>query len=232
MGRIEINKLVKERANHYKLVIEDLVFSPGITSIVGNNGSGKSTLLNLILDIIRPSNDNCEIKINGILNTREDWKTTTSAYLNEDYLIPYLSINEYLNLIQSLYKIHNSKASIGEELIEKILAQLPSGKTRISNLSAGNKHKVGIAGALVSFPDILILDEPLSSLDPKGQSIVCEALVLLLSKNHNCCVVLSEHNISKMMEISSRVVVLSNGRLEADFKDENITLSKLNNLLL
>ncbi|MDR8393094.1 ABC transporter ATP-binding protein [Aliifodinibius sp. S!AR15-10] len=210
---------LQKRYHDFLLDISNLSISKGeIVGIVGNNGAGKTTFLKLMLDLIKA--DEGQVVNFGVRVARsEDWKRHTGAYLNEDFLIPYLTPLEYLKLIQNLKHISASDFRHFLSEIEFFTGAALNSSKYIDELSKGNKLKVGITGALVGDPRLLVLDEPFSHLDPSSQV----ALTSWLKNNraHNSITLLSSHNLSNVNNLCSRIVLLDNGKVEKDlYKDE------------
>ena len=137
--------------------------------LVGNNGAGKTTYFNLVLDLIKPTTG--KVLNNDIqVNLSEDWKPYTSAFIDESFLIGYLTPEEYFDFIAKLRGVNeiDLKAFLQqfEELFnDEILGQ----KKYLRDLSKGNQKKAGIVGALIGQPEVVILDEPFANLDPTTQ---------------------------------------------------------------
>lgn len=169
---ITATNLIKSYNRKVVLNISDLTVNDGdIFGLVGNNGAGKTTLLRLMLDLIKA--DKGSIAIGGhIVSKSEEWKDYTSSYLDEGFLIDFLTPEEYFYFIAEEY-------GFTKELIDAKLSEFSDffngeilGQRRkyIRDFSKGNKQKIGIASALITDPKVLILDEPFSSLDPTSQT--------------------------------------------------------------
>lgn len=183
--------------------------------LVGNNGAGKTTLFRLMLDLLKAEEG--EIKINDIqVNKSEDWKLFTGAYLDESFLINYLTPDEYFHFIA---RIDN----ISEETLEERLSvfnrfmngEIRGSKKLIRELSAGNKQKVGIIASLLNQPKLLILDEPFNFLDPSGQ-IILKRLLTDYNQTHHATILISSHNLQHTIDISNRILLLEKGELLRD----------------
>ena len=137
--------------------------------LVGNNGAGKTTYFSLLLDLIQPTTGH--IKNNNVLvNESEDWKPFTSAFIDETFLIGYLTPEEYFYFIgelrgQNKADIDALLAQFGDFFHGEILQQ----KKYLRDLSKGNQKKAGIVAALIGNPEVIILDEPFANLDPTTQ---------------------------------------------------------------
>lgn len=224
---ISINNLSKTYGTATVLNIEHLEIPKGETfGLVGNNGAGKTTLFSLMLDLIQATTG--FVSIDGIkVNESEAWKNKVSAFVDDTFLIGYLTPEEYFYFIGELRG--QNKASVEEFLKPfhdffngEILA---SGKY-IRDLSKGNQKKVGIVGAIIGNPEIIILDEPFANLDPSTQ-IKLKNLIKELSKQDGVTFLISSHDLSHTTEVCNRIVVVNKGRLVKDIQTNPETLRDL-----
>ena len=217
-----LSKVYKEKT---VLSIDSLEIIKGQTiGLVGNNGAGKSTLLHLILDLIEPTTGEVFSKDQNVAQT-EEWKNYTGSYLNESFLIPYLTAYEYFEFIGHLHGL--SKTEVTDFLLTTIDFFIGEEykKTLIRDLSAGNRNKVGIIGALIGAPELLLLDEPFSFLDPTSQSWLKNKLKKL--REIGVTLLISSHDLSHITEISSRLLVIDKGIIIKDFEATPDTLKEL-----
>ena len=222
---ISINNLQKTYNDKVVLDIPQLTINTGESvGLVGNNGAGKSTLLSLILDIIEPTNGVVLTKGQEV-HTNENWKYYTGSYLNEGFLIPYLTPYEFISFVATLHQKTNEECETFLTENEAFIAITKKDKTLIRDLSAGNRNKVGILAALFSNPEILILDEPFSFLDPTSQSWLKNKLNTL--RQSGTTMLISSHDLGHITEISNRILILENGILVDDKPTTNETLIEL-----
>tara|TARA_B100000609_G_C17156453_1_gene403730 strand:+ start:115 stop:819 length:705 start_codon:yes stop_codon:yes gene_type:complete len=208
--------IVKDVSKHYlnKKAIDNVslnVKKGEILGILGLNGAGKSTLIKMICGLLEQSSGT--IKILNI-DTKEhniDIKKKIGYLSESNPLYENMYILEYLNFISSFYDIDNPKKRINE-LVEKIKLKEEFGK-KIKNLSKGYKQRVGLAAALIHDPEILILDEPSTGLDPK-QIIEIRNLLKGLSKNK--IILISTHLMQEVKNICSRFIIIEKGKIIAD----------------
>ncbi len=208
--------IVKDVSKHYlnKKAIDNVslnVKKGEILGILGLNGAGKSTLIKMICGLLEQSFGT--IKILNI-DTKEhniDIKKKIGYLSESNPLYENMYILEYLNFISSFYDIDNPKKRINE-LVEKIKLKEEFGK-KIKNLSKGYKQRVGLAAALIHDPEILILDEPSTGLDPK-QIIEIRNLLKGLSKNK--IILISTHLMQEVKNICSRFIIIEKGKIIAD----------------
>ena len=186
-----------------------------ILGLVGNNGAGKSTLFRLILDLIKA--DTGRVTSDGIdVSTTEDWKDWTGAFIDESFLIDYLTPDEYFQFIGKISGRTEEEVNKRLDTFDKFMAGEVRGQQKlIRNLSAGNKQKVGIIGAMLLEPQVLILDEPFNFLDPSSQSAI-KHMLLDYNKRTGATILLSSHNLQHTVDISTRIALLENGKIIRD----------------
>lgn len=191
-----------------------------LLGLVGNNGAGKTTLFRMILDLLKP--DAGIVSIDNINPSEsEEWKKQTGAYIDEGFLIDYLTPEEYFAFLGKISGI--PQAVIDERLqqYERFAADEVFGQKKlIRNLSAGNKQKVGIMAALLSEPRLVILDEPFNFLDPSSQNVLKR---LLTDYNHRtgATILISSHNLQHTVDISTRIALLEKGRIIRDIPNHD-----------
>jgi len=224
---INIQNLSKTYGTATVLNIEHLEIPNGETfGLVGNNGAGKTTLFSLMLDLIQATSG--FVSIDGIkVNESEAWKNKVSAFVDDTFLIGYLTPEEYFYFIGELRG--QNKSSVDEflkpfhDLFNGEI--LKSGKY-IRDLSKGNQKKVGIVGAIIGNPEIIILDEPFANLDPSTQ-IKLKNLIKELSKQDGVTFLISSHDLSHTTEVCNRIVVVNKGLLVKDIQTNPETLKDL-----
>jgi len=224
---IEIKGLSKTYKGVEVLNIPDMKVQKGEAfGLVGNNGAGKTTFFRMILDLIRPTAGEVLSK-NIAVSHSEDWKFYTGSFLDESFLIEYLTPDEYFNFLATLHKF-----SQGD--LEEFLNQFHDlfngeilGKTKyIRDLSKGNQKKVGVVAALMGNPEILILDEPFANLDPTTQ-IRLKTLLRELKVKHQMTMLISSHDINHVTEVCERIVILEKGIIQKDIQTSESTLKDL-----
>ena len=174
----------------------------------------------MMLDLLKP--DPGEVSIDGINPAQsEDWKDSVGAYIDEGFLIDYLTPEEYFAFLGKISNI--SQDTIAERL--KQFDRLAGGevfgqKKLIRNLSAGNKQKVGIIAAMLRNPRIVILDEPFNFLDPSSQNVL-KHLIVENNKRTQATILISSHNLQHTIDITTRIALLEKGRIIRDIPNEN-----------
>lgn len=224
---ITINNLSKVYETKKVLSIENLDFPKGQTiGLVGNNGAGKTTLFSLILDLIEPSSG--FVSIDGEkVNESENWKNKVGAFIDETFLIGYLTPEEYFYFLGELRG--QNKANVDEFLknfTDFFNGEILNAKKYIRDLSKGNMKKVGIIGALIGTPAIIILDEPFANLDPSTQ-IKLKNLIRDWSQNSDSTFLISSHDLAHTTEVCERIVVINKGELVRDIQTSPETLRDL-----
>lgn len=221
---IEILKLQKVYSQSFALTIENLKINKGeLVGLVGNNGAGKTTLLSLILDLIKATDGHVKSKDLQVDKT-DDWKNYTGSYLNERFLIPYLTPMEFFEFVGNLYGKNKSDISIFMKENEDFFS-IEDKDLYIRELSAGNKNKVGILATMISNPEIIILDEPFANLDPSSQLWLKSKLKDLNAKGTT--IIISSHDLMHVTEICSRILILENGKIVNDSKTHSNSLQEL-----
>jgi len=194
--------------------------------LVGNNGAGKTTLFSLLLDLIAPNSGSVQNK-DVIVNESEDWKPFTSAFIDESFLIGYLTPEEYFYFIGELRG--QSKADIDAFLMpytDFFNDEILNKKKYIRDLSKGNQKKVGVVAALIGSPEVIILDEPFANLDPTTQFRL-KAIIKEMALNQKTTILISSHDLIHTTEVCSRIVVLNKGNIVKDIQTNTETLKEL-----
>jgi ABC-2 type transport system ATP-binding protein len=224
---ITFKNLKKSYAKNVVLDIDLLEIPKGQAfGLVGNNGAGKTTMFSCLLDLIKPTKG---IVTNNEINVREseDWKTFSSAYLDESFLIGYLMPEEYFYFIGELRNVKEKEVNEFLKQFEDLFnGEILGGKKYIRDLSKGNQKKVGIVAALIGSPSVIILDEPFANLDPTTQ-IRLKKIIKKLSTYNRVTVLISSHDLQDVTEVSERIVLLEKGKIIKDIKTSKKTLKEL-----
>lgn len=227
---IEISELKKSFGEKCACDIPQLSIAEGeIIGLVGNNGAGKTTLFRLMLDLLKPDNGN--VMLDGIdVQQSEDWKLFTGAYIDNGFLIDFLTPEEYFTFIGKVSAIPQEELNERTAAFEQFTGGEVFGRDAlIRNLSAGNKQKVGIISALITRPKILILDEPFNFLDPSSQNLL-KHIIGEYRKETGATVIISSHNLTHTIDISTRILLMEHGEIKRDITDINAeSIEELNN---
>ena len=215
-----------KRYDAFELSIPDLDIESGTTlGLVGNNGAGKTTFLRLVLDLIRADTGTVELDGEEVADTF-DWKTRTGSYLGPSFLIDFLTPDEYWHFVGQTYDL--SEAEVDERLTQfaDFYVDEPIGETTkyIRDLSTGNKNKAGLIAALLPEPDLLVFDEPFSSLDPRSQIQLKE---LLQARRGDATILVSSHDLGHVTDVSDRIAILEDGEIVRDEPTDPDTLEDL-----
>ena len=219
---ITINKLQKNFGEKKAVDIESYMIDQGdMLGLVGNNGAGKTTLFRLILDLLKADAGN--VTINDVdVSKSEEWKKFTGAFIDDGFLIDYLTPEEYFYFIGKMYGLKKEKVEERLKPFERFMnGEVTGQKKLIRNFSAGNKQKIGIISAMLHYPQLLILDEPFNFLDPSSQSVIKHLL-----KKYNATVIISSHNLNHTVDVCPRIALLEHGTIIRDIRNENNSAEK------
>ena len=223
---ITINNLVKRFGEKVAVNIDSYTINSGeMLGLVGNNGAGKTTLFRLALDLLKADEGN--VMIDDIdVSKNENWKEVTGAFIDDGFLIDYLTPEEYFTFIGKICGV--SKEEIFERLtrFERLMHdEIMGQKKLIRDFSAGNKQKIGIIGAMLNRPQVLILDEPFNFLDPTSQSVIKHELKAYHEET-NATILISSHNLTHTVDICPRIALLENGQIIRDIENVNGSAEK------
>lgn len=224
---IQVKNISKKYGSNEVLNITSLDIPSGESfGLVGNNGAGKTTLFNLLLDLIRPTTGTISSN-NVTVSTSEDWKTFTGSFIDESFLIGYLTPNEYFDFIGELRGMNTADVHAFLQEFEEFFNDEILGKRKfLRDLSKGNQKKVGIVAALMGNPKVVILDEPFANLDPTTQ-IRLKNIIKKLKENKGITVLISSHDLSHVTDVCDRIVVLEKGNLVKDIQTTALSLEEL-----
>ncbi|WP_439880239.1 ABC transporter ATP-binding protein [Pontibacter sp. MBLB2868] len=224
---IEVKNIQKSYNGNIVVNIPELTISAGESvGLVGNNGAGKTTLFRMVLDLIRPSKGEVFSKDENVAKS-ENWKEYTGSHLDEGFLIDYLTVEEYFKFIGDLHGL--TDGDIAERLLpfhDLFNGEILDQRKYIRDFSKGNQKKVGIAAAALSNPELLILDEPFANLDPSSQ-IRLKNLLRNMREHKQITMFISSHDLSHVIEVCERIVILEKGQLVQDMQTNENTLREL-----
>jgi len=219
---IEVNGLIKKYGNHY--AIKDLSFSiekGKVYGFLGPNGAGKSTTMNIITGYLAATSGSVTVDGHDILKESKAAKKCIGYLPELPPLYPDMTVLEYLKFVAELKKVpKKERMKQIEEIMDKTMI-LDMKDRMIKNLSKGYKQRVGLAQAIMGYPDVIILDEPTVGLDPK-QIIEIRELIVKLKENHT--IILSSHILSEVSAVCDHIMIISHGKLVASDSVENLNM--------
>tara|TARA_B100001057_G_C22730525_1_gene903578 strand:+ start:251 stop:946 length:696 start_codon:yes stop_codon:yes gene_type:complete len=224
---IQTTQLSKKYGTTEVLNIDFLEIPRGQSfGLVGNNGAGKTTLFNILLDLIRPTTGaiiNNEIQV----NKSEDWKAFTGSFIDESFLIGYLTPEEYFDFIGELRGMNKGDiADFLTQFDEFFNGEVLEKKKYLRDLSKGNQKKAGIVAAMMGKPQVIVLDEPFANLDPTTQ-IRLKKILKTITDDRDITVLVSSHDLNHVTEVCERIVVLDKGIVVKDLETSKETLQEL-----
>lgn len=226
---INISNLKKKYGGKTAIDISAFKASQGqIIGLLGNNGAGKTTLFRLMLDLTEadegnvsmtfdtPTGNSPDATLHVDPSESEEWKRYTGAYIDESFLIDFLTPEEYFRFIGRVCDMTKEQtqeriACFGQFMGDEILGQ----KKYIRDFSAGNKQKIGIIAAMFNRPQLLVLDEPFNFLDPSSQMML-KKIITDYSRESGATIFISSHNLQHTVDLSTRVVLLEHGMIIKD----------------
>jgi len=224
---ISVKNLSKTYGSNTVLNIESLEIPKGQSfGLVGNNGAGKTTLFSLLLDLIQPTTGhiiNNEVQV----DESEAWKPFTSAFIDETFLIGYLTPEEYFYFIGELRGRNKEDVNaLLSQFQDFFHGEILGQKKYLRDLSKGNQKKAGIVASFIGNPEVVILDEPFANLDPTTQ-IRLKGIIKELAAKENVTVLVSSHDLQHVTEVCERIVVLNKGEIVKDIQTSQETLKEL-----
>lgn len=217
---IEVKHLVKKYGSHLAVDGLDFQLEPGrIYGFLGPNGAGKSTTMNIMTGYLGATEGEVLIDGHDILKEPEKAKKHIGYLPEVPPLYTDMTVREYLEFAAELKALTKENKESGLEEVMKLTKLLDVQSRLIRNLSKGYRQRVGLAQAILGFPDIIILDEPTVGLDPK-QIIEIRELIRSLSKKHT--VILSSHILAEVREVCDYILIISKGKLVASDTPDNL----------
>ena len=213
---ITLSQLKKTYGGVTALDVPDLTIEEGqIVGLVGNNGAGKTTMMRLILDLIRADQGYATIDGKRV-DLYPVWKTFTGSFLDGSFLIDFYTPEEFFDFIAEAYGIPRDELANRLRTYETLMNDEIMGKGKlIHDHSNGNRQKIGIIGAMLVNPRVLILDEPFNYLDPSSQLVVAK-LIREMNRDLGTTVLVSSHNLTSINDLCDRLLLLEKGQLLMD----------------
>jgi len=224
---ITVQNLTKSYSGITVLNIAELNINKGESfGLVGNNGAGKTTFFRLILDLIRADTGTI---ISGEIDVKKsnNWKFYTGSYLDQRFLIDFLTPEEYFDFLAGVFGLSKGdQEKFYENFTDFFNDEVLGKKKYIRDFSQGNKQKIGISAALMSKPEVLVLDEPFNGLDPSTQIRLINILNKLKAENE-VTMLISSHDLKHVTEVCGRIAILEKGVIIHDLQTSENTLKEL-----
>lgn len=223
---IKIENLKKIYGQNTVIDIPELTLHQGeLIGLVGNNGAGKTTLMRLILDLIS-ANEGRVLSNGSPVNEYFEWKKYTGSFIDKGFLIDYYTPEEFFDFVAGVYGIDNTTLAERLNSFETLMRDeiIGTGKL-IRDFSEGNRQKIGIIGAMIVNPEILILDEPFNYLDPSSQINIAR-IIHEVNQQHGTTVLISSHNLNFISEICNRIILMEKGIILKDLTNAEEAAAK------
>lgn len=220
---IKIEQLKKSFGEKVAVDIDGYTIHSGdMLGLVGNNGAGKTTLFRLMLDLLKADNGSVHIGDTDTARS-EDWKAHTGAFIDDGFLIDYLTPEEYFYFVGKMYGMKKEAVDERVAKFERFMnGEVIGHKKLIRDYSAGNKQKIGIISAMLHEPQVLILDEPFNFLDPSSQSVI-KHLLKEYNETTGAVVVVSSHNLEHTVDVCPRIALMEHGHIIRDIDNSGYT---------
>jgi ABC-2 type transport system ATP-binding protein len=222
---IRFENISKKYGQTEVLNIPELEISKNeIIGLVGNNGAGKTTAFSILLDLIKPTSGRV-ISKNDDVSQSEEWKSYTASFLDDSFLIGFLTPDEYFEFIGTLANM-NRKETL--EFVNKyevfFNGEIIGKKKYLRDLSKGNQKKVGLVAALIGHPEVLVLDEPFSNLDPTSQIRLKK---IIQEASNDKTILISSHDLNHVLDICTRVILLEKGLIIKDIPNDSAAVEEI-----
>ncbi len=217
---ITVENISKEYGKQKALDAVSFSISKGeIVGFLGPNGAGKSTLMKILTTYLKPSEGRAEVNGFSISDAKKGVQQSVGYLPEHNPLYLDMYVREYLSFNAAIYKIPKSAI---EDVIQKT-GLSPEAHKKIGSLSKGYRQRVGLATALLHDPEVLILDEPTTGLDPNQ---LIEIRELIKSAGKKKTVLLSTHIMQEVEAICDRVIIINHGKIVLDKRLEELTSGK------
>ena len=227
---IETHQLVKKFGATLALQSLDFRIEPGeIVGLLGPNGAGKTTTLRVLTGVIQPTSGSAKVAGYDVVDEPVEVKKRVGYIPETGALFEHLSANEYLDLVATLHKIEDEEARVRIEKLLRLFGLFEKRKQRMHTFSKGLRQRVVVCAALLSKPDVLLLDEPLEGLDATTALIVKDLLIELATQGRT--ILICTHVLEMVERLCTRLIIINNGKLIADGSaDEIIAVANTDSL--
>ena len=211
---ITLSNLIKTYGSVTALDVPELTIKEGqIVGLVGNNGAGKTTMMRLILDLIRA--DQGTVTLDGKRVDQDPiWKTFTGSFLDGSFLVDFYTPEEFFDFVAEAYGFSQAEMERRLRAYETLMNGEIMGKGKLIH-DHSNRQKIGIIGAMLVNPRVLILDEPFNYLDPSSQLVVAK-LIREMNRDLGTTVLVSSHNLTSINDLCDRLLLLEKGKILID----------------
>lgn len=194
------------------------VFSGDVFGFLGPNGAGKSTTIRMLLTLIKPTKGSIKIFGKDLFKERLSILRNIGAIVEKPDFYGYLSAYKNLEILAKISGHDISKKRIMEVL--ELVGLSDRYKSKVKTFSHGMKQRLGIAQALLHNPDLIILDEPTTGLDPMGMKEIRD-LIIHLSRDQKKTVFLSSHILNEVEQVANRMIIINKGtaKVEGNVRD-------------
>lgn len=211
---LELKQLSKSFAGQTAVNAVSFSLEKGeVLGFLGQNGAGKSTTMRIVAGVIEPDRGDVLIAGHSIISDRREAQRHLGFLPEGAPLYPDMTPRDFLNFLCAAHRISRKDCKAA---IERVIADARIGDVmskRILALSKGYRRRVGLAGALLHDPDVLILDEPTDGLDPIQKQAV-RALISRMAKDK--AILISTHTLEEVPAMCTRAVIIDRGRIIAD----------------
>lgn len=196
-----------------------IIHSGDMLGLVGNNGAGKTTLFRLMVDLLKADNGHVDFGDTDV-SKNEEWKSYTGAFIDEGFLIEYLTPEEYFHFVGKMYGMKKEEVDEQVSKFERFMnGEVIGHKKLIRDYSAGNKQKIGIISTMLHRPSILILDEPFNFLDPSSQSVI-KHILKEYNEETGATILVSSHNLEHTVDVCPRIALMEQGHIIRDIENK------------
>ena len=217
---LQVNHLTK--IYDQQKAVDDISFSINkgeIVGFLGPNGAGKSTTMKIATGYLPPSSGSITVDGFDVVEQPLQVKRIIGYLPEHNPLYLDMFVHEYLNFIGRVYQIPSSQLKSRTKEIISMCGLEPEQNKLIGSLSKGYRQRVGLAQALIHNPQVLILDEPTTGLDP-NQIVEIRKLIKEISKNKT--VIFSTHIMQEVQALCDRVIIINHGKIVADDELKNL----------
>ena len=217
---IKIEQLRKNFGEKVAVDIDNYTIHSGdMLGLVGNNGAGKTTLFRLMVDLLKADNGHVDFEDTDV-SQNEEWKSYTGVFIDEGFLIEYLTPEEYFHFVGKMYGMKKEEVDEQVAKFERFMnGEVIGHKKLIRDYSAGNKQKIGIISAMLHRPSILILDEPFNFLDPSSQSVI-KHILKEYNEETGATILVSSHNLEHTLYLCPRIALMEQGHIIRDIENK------------